>query len=363
MKRFVFALAMLALSATAGATPADLTTLKNYVAKALPRCPDSTLTVTRVEGGPAGFDVYQVKLTSSDQYCGTQKYLLYSPKSDQTVLGSVIPLSTDARPINVRVTEKASELLRKPHTATVSPFPLPDGLKAVSITRQTPYGPFAYHSFVDASGLFLIVGSRGSIQTDPAKTLRDAINMPAAVRRGNKDAKLEIIELSDFQCPSCGRAHKQLEPLIAKNLSRINYYRLDLPLFEQHEWSVPAAAAARAIQKLAPGKYWAYVDHVFQNQEQIEGMKFDVFIKNYVEDRDIDWAAFSKIYNSPAERAAILEQVGRAFDVGVTSTPTFIINGQMVGYGAEGKMVNQLINESLKKSAPSKAKPAASKKK
>ena len=73
--------------------------------------------------------------------------------------------------------------------------------------------------------------------------------------------------------------------------------------------------------------------HGVQNQEQLGTMKFDDFIKNFVEDNDLNWAAINKIYSSKAERQALLDQVSRAFAVGVVSTPTFILNGQLVGFG------------------------------
>ena len=52
-----------------------------------------------------------------------------------------------------------------------------------------------------------------------------------------------------------------------------------------------------------------------------------------IEDHDIDWKAIDKIYRSPAERKALLDQVSRAFAVGIVATPTIIINGQRMGYG------------------------------
>ena len=49
------------------------------------------------------------------------------------------------------------------------------------MTKQTACGPFNYHGFVDASERFLIVGSRGNLLIDPAKTLPESLN--AAARR------------------------------------------------------------------------------------------------------------------------------------------------------------------------------------
>jgi protein-disulfide isomerase len=358
MKRALFAITLLAVSAVAHAQArVDANaTLKNYVAKVLPRCPGGSLTLEPLGQGPANFTSYVATLRSTDQYCGSQKYVLYSPKSQQVVVGTVIPLAKDKRPTNVRVTEEATRLIGKQVTAAVAPFPLPDGMKAVTITRQTQWGPFAYNGFVDSSEQFLIVGFRGLLTADPTKTLRDALAVSGGARRGTA-GKPEIIEISDFQCPTCARAHERLEPLLTRNLSKINYIRIDLPLFEHHEWALPAAVAARALQKVAPAKYWSYVDYIFKNQEAIGKRKIDDVVKEWMEDNDVDWAAVSKIYNSRTERQAVLDQVSRAFAIGVVATPTFIVNGQIMGFGPDGTFTFDAINNVIGAPKPA-AKPS-----
>src|SRR5437763_16094057 len=210
---FVAAFAAL-LPTLALAAPADIGTLKSYAAQALSKCPDQKLTVERVDkDSPSGFIPYLVTQTSSDSTCGRQTTLLYSPLTQQTLLGTVLELPSDARNVDVRVADKAMEMLKQPLTATVAKSALPDRLRAVSIYKQTQYGPFAFHGFVDASDRFLIVGSRGNLLMPPSRTLLDALNLQNGVRRGNPKAKSQIIELSDFECPSCRRAHIKLEPL------------------------------------------------------------------------------------------------------------------------------------------------------
>jgi protein-disulfide isomerase len=321
-------------------------TLRDYAMKVLPRCPGGIVTVEPVQsGGPVNFNAYVATVRSDDKYCGTQKYLLHSPKTQQVLVGSVIPLPKDGRPLAVRLTEKSTELLGKQMRATVAPFPLPDGIKSVSITRDTPFGSFSYAAFVDQSESFLIVGLRGGLLTDPSKTLRDSIGAATGARRGT--GKVEVLELSDFQCPTCATAHEKIEPFVQKNLSKMNYVRIDLPLFEHHEWSVPAAMGARALQRVAPAKYWQYVDYVFKNQEAIGKRKFDDVFKEFADDNDLDFAALQKIYASKTERQALLDQVSRAFAAGIASTPTFIVNGQIMGFGPEGAFTIEAIKNAV----------------
>jgi protein-disulfide isomerase len=331
--------------------------LRDYASKVMPRCPGGALTLESVGSGvgPTNFNTYVVQLRSTDKYCGSQKYLMHSPKTGQVLIGQVVPLPADGRPVAARITEQATSMLNKQVKATVSPFPLPDGIKAVNIMRDTEFGPFSYHAFVDQSEKFLLVAFRGNLTTDPAKSLRDALGVTNAAKRGT--GKVEILELSDFQCPTCAHAHEKLEPIIKQNLGKMSYTRLDLPLFENHEWAIHAAMGARAIQKVAPAKYWQYVDYVFKNQESIGQRKFDAVLKEWLEDNDVSWTEVQKTYSSKTERAALLDQVARAFAIGVASTPTFIVNGQIMGFGPDGTFTIDAIKSAIGANTPKAAAP------
>jgi hypothetical protein len=350
-KIVLFTVLMLAASTVSAQeirSAVDMNALKSYVTKLLPRCPGGTVAFDPISGrGPSGFHVYRAVLTSSDEHCGGSKYILYSPATQQTITGSIIALPAGEQPIHVRLSEHTSKMLSADIKATIAPMLLEDDLKQVALTRQTEYGPFAYTGYLDQSERFLIVGLRGRLSEEPAVTLRKAIGVDSAARRGNGAAKIEIIEVSDFQCPTCGRAHESLEPLFASNIGKIRYSRIDLPLFENHKWALPAAMGARAIQRVAPAKYWSYVDAVFKSQELLDEKNFDKFIKDWASDNDVKWASISKIYSAPAERKALLESVSRLFSAGINSTPTFIVNGQLLGYGSGGYAI-EFIKGTLK---------------
>jgi len=348
MMKKLFALSTIVLAPSLFAAPPTNARLVKYAQHAFTQCPGQSFQVEAIQQpGPAGFDVFKAAQTSSDESCGSKKYLLLSPKSNQTIIGTVIRLPDDPRPVHVRIGEHATNILKSPLTARLAPMILPDGLRAVTMSRDTPFGQFAYYGYVDASEKFLLIGMRGNLDEPPQRTLREALGLSAGAQRGNAKSKQEIIELSDFECPTCGRAHKTLEPLVSKNLSKVNYIRLDLPLFEHHQWSFQAAMGGRAIQRIAPAKYWAYVNAVFENQEILTKESVDAFVKNFVTDNDIDWPAVEKIYSSPQERQALLDQVSRAFALGIVSTPTYIINGEATGYGPEGEFTINAVRKTL----------------
>jgi protein-disulfide isomerase len=352
MKRLSLGILVALFPLCAFAQRADLNTLRAYAAKAMPRCSGSVITLDLLPNtGPAGFIAYKLTQTSTDKTCGRETYFLYSPSSQQILIGTPFPLAMDQRPAADRIGEVVMERLKQPVHVTIAPFPLPDGLRAVSMSHDTPYGTFAYHGFVDQSQNWMVVGFRGTLRTDPTQSLLETINLSSAVRRGNPKSKVKIVEMSDFECPTCGRAHKKVEPIIAKNLSKVDYYRLDLPLFEHHPWAMDAALGARAIARIAPAKYWSYVDYVYGNQEAIESAStkqpFDKVLRDFCEDHDISWSAVEKIVKSPVERNALLDQVSRAFDIGINSTPTYIINGVVMGFGPEGSFTIEQIKQAL----------------
>lgn len=350
MNRIQAFLLMTLLAATASAAPqVDAAAIKAYATRALPRCADQTIALDRVDTpAPTGFVEFALTQTSSDSTCGKKTMLLYSPSTQQILMGSVISLPIDNRSLEARVADAVSERLRVPINAKMSRgFPLPDALKPVLMTKATDQGPFDYRGYVDASEQFLIVASRGNLKTDPGSTLIDALGITSAMRRGNAKSKVKIIEISDFECPTCGRAHKVVEPIIEKNLSKIDYYRLDLPLFEMHKWALDAASGARAISKVAPKLYWDYVNYVFANQDAFDKMPLEPALKDWVEAHNVSWPAIEKIYKSPVERAALVDQVSRFVDLGINSTPTYIINGQIMGYGPDGKFTIDAVKKAI----------------
>ena len=82
MKRSLLALVTLFVATTLSAQQSGQAALRGYVERILPRCPGSTLSLEPVpETGPANFQIWGATLRSTDEYCGTQKFVLYSPRT------------------------------------------------------------------------------------------------------------------------------------------------------------------------------------------------------------------------------------------------------------------------------------------
>ncbi|HUP63687.1 MAG TPA: thioredoxin domain-containing protein [Thermoanaerobaculia bacterium] len=320
--------------------------LTTFVEQAMTICPDSKVALEKVtDPSPGGFTTYRVTHTSSIPTCGRQTYAMVS-KSGHVVVGDITPLAPDSRPVNERVRDLATRMLRKNVDVKVGPAG-PDGLRPTTFGANGPEGNFTLSGFLEPTDRYLIVGARGKLGQDPGTSLIKAVTENGSMTRGKKGSKITIVEISDFQCAACRQMHETLEPLIEKNLDRIEYRRVDLPLYNFHDWTLKAAVGSRAIQKIAPEKYWDYVNYLFANQTQIKVATLDSILQSFAEINDIDWATFSALYNSPVERQAVLRDVGVIFDHGIFSTPTYIVNGRKIFYGENGSHLEKHLKEIL----------------
>lgn len=108
---------------------------------------------------------------------------------------------------------------------------------------------------------------QGTVSTAVIRQTLDVGNLPPL---GRADAKVTLIEFSDYECPFCERHFTQTEPQIKKDYidsGKVKFYYRDFPLSSIHPGAQKAAEAARCAND--QGKYWEYHDLVFSNRQNI----------------------------------------------------------------------------------------------
>ena len=161
MKKIVLPLVLALAGVPLLAAPADVNALRNYLVKAMPKCPDSKITVEPIgHVGPAGFIPYSATQTSSDTSCGAQKVVLYSPSTNQVIIGTVFALSPENRSVEERVAEMASDILKR------ASRPRWEGFRfLMACVRLADKGhavrSVLYHGFVDSAQRFSSLARAG----------------------------------------------------------------------------------------------------------------------------------------------------------------------------------------------------------
>lgn len=148
------------------------------------------------------------------------------------------------------------------------------------------------------------------------------ISVTDAPSKGPKDAPIKIVEISDFQCPYCKKSQDTLHQLDAKYGNKIQWSFVNLPL-QMHKMAGPAAKAAMAAH--LQGKFWPFADALFASQamdeQAIQGIatQLELNIPRWETDRA----------SLPVDQA-VQADMQRANKLGITSTPTFFVNGYKV---------------------------------
>ena len=82
--------------------------------------------------------------------------------------------------------------------------------------------------------------------------------------RGNRGAKVTLIEYSDFECPFCARFHPTTLQILDEYGDDVALVYRHFPLDQIHPSARPAAIASECIAELGGEEaFWSFVDEVF----------------------------------------------------------------------------------------------------
>jgi len=139
---------------------------------------------------------------------------------------------------------------------------------------------------------------------------------------GNKDAKVTLVEFTDYQCPFCGRAYRQTyPPVVAEYVKtgKVRYVIHNYPLTQLHPNAFRAAEAARCAQD--QGKFWEMHDRLFGNQKALDEKGLEASAKAL----GLDTQKFDQCLTSGKYKKEIQAEVAAGRKLGVTGTPTFFL--------------------------------------
>jgi protein-disulfide isomerase len=140
--------------------------------------------------------------------------------------------------------------------------------------------------------------------------------------KGNKTAKLTLIEFSEFQCPFCGRHVRDTYPQLDKEYiqtGKVKYVFRDLPLESIHKNAFKAAEASHCAGE--QNKYWEMHDRLFANQNSLE----PAMLTAHAQAVGADTKKFQACLDSGKFAGDIRKDIAEANKYGITGTPTSVI--------------------------------------
>jgi protein-disulfide isomerase len=207
------------------------------------------------------------------------------------------------------------------------------------------------------------------LSQDPYAAIMKKIDVNGRPTRGNKEAKVVVVNYDDFECPYCSRMHTTLFPEIFKEYGdRVLFIYKDYPLDEIHPWAIHAAVNANCLAAQSFDAYWDYADYLHSNQRAVNGLKA----------RDAENAELDKLAVQQGQRHNLegskLEACIKAQDdrsvrasikegdaLGVDATPTMFVNGEKLDGAVPPDSLRAALDRALMDAgvAPPEHKPAA----
>jgi protein-disulfide isomerase len=138
---------------------------------------------------------------------------------------------------------------------------------------------------------------------------------------GSGDARVAVVEFSDYECPFCRRhATQTLPKLITKYVDsgQLKYYIRDFPLNFHSNAKVASIAAACAGDQ---GNYWGMHTALFANDRQLSK---DYYLQTAT-NLELDVPAFEDCLTDPARTETLNREMEAATKLGVRGSPAFFI--------------------------------------
>jgi len=170
----------------------------------------------------------------------------------------------------------------------------------------------------------------------------EAGNAPFA---GDKDAKVVIVEYSDFQCPFCSKGADLLKKIKQKYGKKVKVAFKQFPL-PFHNHAEQASVASLCANEQSSEMFWKMHDEMFANQETAldpEGLK------KTAKKIGLKTEAFEKCLAENKFLSQVKADIEDGKKVGVKSTPTFFVNGQLVSGAQPIDTFSEIIDEELAK--------------
>ncbi|MEL7370905.1 MAG: thioredoxin domain-containing protein [Myxococcota bacterium] len=168
------------------------------------------------------------------------------------------------------------------------------------------------------------------------------IKLGKAPLHGKKDAPIQLVVFSDFQCPFCGRVNPTIDQVKKEYGDKVSVAFKHFPL-SFHADAEPAAVASLAAHR--QGKFWQMHDKLFENQRALKRAD----LVSYAKDLQLDVAKFEKDLDDPELKQWVKSDMAEGTKVGVRGTPATFINGMMLSGAQPFDAFKRLIEAELKK--------------
>jgi len=159
---------------------------------------------------------------------------------------------------------------------------------------------------------------------------------------GPKEAKVTIVEFADFQCPFCARATETLSEVRRKYGAKVRIVFRQYPL-PSHPSARLASEASLCVNEQGVDRFWIFHDLLFENQDKLDKAS----VVGFAADAGVDPVKFSECLRLGGYSDAVQRDIQYGDSIGVSSTPTFFINGEIIDGAQPFEVFTVIVDEAL----------------
>ena len=220
--------------------------------------------------------------------------------------------------------------------------PIPD-LYSVKLLLVFPDKEVPVVIYVDKAGEKVIIGNlfiKGDNVTmkeagppRPKKIDMAMLDIEKSPFLGPKGAKVTIVEFSNFQCPYCMDSWMKLKVLLQKYPKEIRYVFKHFP-FQPQGRTFELSEMAAAAQEVSHEAFWLIHDFLFttegQNLANLEKNPVKQKVEQLLKGKGYDVRIFQSALETGKAKKSVLDDMALGNKLRVTSTPTKIVNGDLI---------------------------------
>ncbi len=169
------------------------------------------------------------------------------------------------------------------------------------------------------------------------------------IKVGPDDAKVKIIEFSDFQCPYCKMFQETVDKVLEEYGNDVQLVFKNLPLESIHPRARAAALAGECANE--QGKFLDYSKKLFANQKKWSETENNNYFVTYAAQLGLDTKQFKKCLADEKYNDRIDASIATAQEFGISGTPALFINDKYKGGVTKLEDLNAIIDNELGKVA------------
>ncbi|MEJ0021797.1 MAG: DsbA family protein [Candidatus Doudnabacteria bacterium] len=165
---------------------------------------------------------------------------------------------------------------------------------------------------------------------------------------GDKNAPVTMYEFADFQCPFCKRFFDSSLPELKQkyvDTGKVKVIFVNVAFLGQESKDAAEAAKCASDQ----GQFWPYHDSLYDNQSgENQGTFSAAKLQSLAKNLHLNLNDFNQCTASHKYQKAVSDETDLANQNGVSSTPTFLINGQQIIGAQPTATFEQKLDDLLK---------------